>query len=207
MIKSISYSQAEIIDWIRSLYGEIECDVTYSKGVFYKDLKWSPKLKFDIEPLSEDVKKADCRNLPLGDGSLRSIMFDPPFLATKGKSLSGNEGNIIAQRFTVYETESELFRFYLDSLKEFSRVLMDDGILVVKCQDKISSSLQYLSHVFFINEAEKLGFYCEDMFVLLAKSRLTPEWQVKNQKHARKYHSYFLVFRKCAKKIHFLGEK
>lgn len=198
MISTVSYSQEEIIRNIISLYTEIECDPTYSKGNFYKNLP-KPKYKFDINPI-KGVEKADCRKLPFEDCSLKSIMFDPPFLATKGKSLQKNEGNIIAKRFGVYSTEKELFQFYKDSLKEFYRVLKDNGYLVVKCQDKVSGGKQYLSHVFFINEAEKLGFYTEDLFILLAKSRLVADWQ-RNQKHARKYHSYFIVFKKRKVKI------
>lgn len=39
------------------------------------------------------------------------------------------------------------------------------------------------------------------MFVLLAKNRIVADWQAKNQKHARKFHSYFLVFEKKKSKI------
>lgn len=35
--------------------------------------------------------------------------------------------------------------------------------------------------------------------MLLAKSRLVADWQVKNQKRGRKFHSYFLVLRKGKK--------
>ena len=104
--------------------------------------------------------------------------------------------NIINKRFSVYERERELFQFYWDSIDEFVRVLHNDGLLVIKCQDKVSSDKQYLSHVAIINYCESVGLYCEDLFVLLAKSRLVADWQVKNQKRSRKFHSYFLVFRK-----------
>lgn len=61
-----------------------------------------------------------------------------------------------------------------------------------------------MSHVFIINEAEKLGYYCKDMFILLAKNRIVADWQLKNQKNARKFHSYFLVFEKSNKKIKYI---
>jgi len=56
----------------------------------------------------------------------------------------------------VYPTEIELHTFYINALKEFYRILDKNGILIFKCQDKVSSGKQYLSHVFIINEAEKL---------------------------------------------------
>ena len=83
----------------------------------------------------------------------------------------------------------------------FYRILAESGILIFKCQDKVSSGTQYLSHVFIINQAISIGFYPVDIFVLLAKSRLTAKWQLKNQRHARKFHSYFLVLKKSNKRV------
>ena len=84
-------------------------------------------------------------------------------------------------------------------------MLKPPGILIFKCQDKVSSGTQYLSHVFIINEATKIGFYATDLFVLLAKSRLIADWQAKNQKSARKFHCYFLVFEKGGKKVRYIS--
>ena len=206
MIKSISYDQSEIIKWILQLHvpkGKIDCDPTYSIGNFYKNTGIeSPLYKFDINPQIEGVEYGDSRELPLGDSSINCIMFDPPFLATTGKSLTeNNDNNIINKRFGVYPSEQELHQFYIDSLKEAYRILADKGILIFKCQDKISSGKQYMSHCFIHDEAVKVGFYPKDMFVLLAKNRLVADWQLKNQKNARKFHSYFWVFEKTNKKI------
>ena len=207
-IKSINFSQTEIIRDIIKLYvpqGFIDCDCTYSKGQFYKDgLIEEPKYKYDISPINETVVKADSRHLPLLDESINCLMFDPPFLATKGPSLKGEKGNIINKRFSVYPTEEELHQFYIDTLKEANRVLKDQGILIFKCQDKVSQGKQYMSHIFIYNEAVKLGFYPVDLFILLAKNRLVAEWQVKNQKHARKFHSYFWVLQKSKKIITYI---
>lgn len=211
LIKSVSYDQAEIIKNILKLYvpsGRICCDPTYSKGNFYKKTGIEePIFKYDIEPQSIDVVQADCRSLPIGDNSINCIMFDPPFLATKGKSLKKNDNsNCINKRFGVYPTEFELHQMYIDAMKEFYRVLTPNGILIFKCQDKVSSGKQYMSHVFIVNEAIKLGFYVEDLFILLAKNRIVADWQLKNQKHARKFHSYFLVLRKTDKKIKYIKQ-
>lgn len=209
MIKSTSYEQSEIIKWILDLHvpeHKIDLDATYSKGNFYKNTGIEePKFKFDIVPQLPDVKLGDSRNLPLESNSLNCIMFDPPFLATTGKSLKSEENNnIINKRFGVYPNEKELHQFYIDSLIESYRLLKDKGILIFKCQDKISSGKQYMSHVFIMNEATKIGFYPKDLFVLLAKNRLVADWQVKNQKNARKFHSYFWVFEKTNKKIEYV---
>ena len=208
MIKSISYDQVEIIKNIIDLYtssGKIDCDPTFIKGNFYNnDIIDKPTYCYDINPI-DGVEYADCRRLPLAEESINSIMFDPPFLATTGKSLTDdNDNNKIAKRFGVYSNEKELHQFYLDSMTEFYRVLKNKGILIFKCQDKISSGKQYLSHVFIINKAIEIGYYPKDIFVLLAKNRITADWQVKNQKHARKFHSYFIVFSKENKIIEYI---
>lgn len=209
LIKSISYDQSEIIKWILKLHTKsqiIDCDPTYSKGNFYKNTGIEPpKYKFDINPQTEDTIQADARSLPLDSESIDVLMFDPPFLATTGKSITADEdNNYINKRFGVFPSEPELHKFYIDAMKEFYRVLKKDGILIFKCQDKISSSKQYLSHIFIVNEAIKLGYYPKDLFVLLAKNRIVADWQLKNQKNARKFHSYFLVFQKCDKKINYI---
>lgn len=91
MVKSISYDQIEIISWILQLHvpnHKIDLDCTYSKGNFYKnDIIEEPYYKFDIKPYDETVQYGDARNLPIQDGVINCMMFDPPFLATTGKSL------------------------------------------------------------------------------------------------------------------------
>ena len=209
MAKSISYDQTEIINWILDLHvpsHHIDCDPTYSKGNFYNNTGIEqPQYKFDILPQTDGVEYGDSRNLPLMDRSINCMMFDPPFLATTGKSLkTDNDSNKINKRFGVYPSEKELHRFYINSMKEAYRILKDDGILIFKCQDKVSSGKQYMSHVFVMNEAVKIGFYPKDLFILLAKNRLIADWQLNNQKNARKFHSYFWIFQKCNKKIEYI---
>ncbi len=192
IIKTISYDQEEIIKNIMKLYNieKFDLDPTYSKGNFYKNIP-EPVIKSDINPQIEGVKQQDCQNLQMQDELLDSIMFDPPFVAgIQNKSDSG----IIINRFGSFKNVSvELWSMYHNALKEFYRVLKPKGILVFKCQDSVDSGKQCLSHVEIINYALSLGFYPKDMFVLLAKQRLIGKHHHKQQ-HARKFHSYFLVF-------------
>lgn len=192
IIKSISYSQEEILNWILQLYcpDGFDLDPTYSKGVFYKNVP-GPRLKFDLNPQIPGVRQADCTNLPLETRSLKSIVFDPPFV---GGSRKDGKPGIIKTRFGYYPNiQTALWGMYHKALREFHRILKLDGILVFKCQDTIESSKQYLSHVEIINVAVRLGFYPKDLFVLLAKHRLMSP-NMRKQQHARKFHSYFLVF-------------
>ena len=214
VIKSISYDQSEIIKDILKLHvpnGRIDCDPTYSIGAFYNGTGIEPPvLKFDISPQADGVIEADARCLPLENESVSCVMFDPPFLATKGKSFSDyhtwmeKRGNKINLRFGVYPDEQSLHQFYADAIVEIYRILKSNGILIFKCQDKVSGGKQYMSHVFVMNKAVETGFYPKDLFVLLAKNRLIADWQVRNQKTARKFHSYFEFFQKSSVKISYL---
>ena len=207
LVKSISYDQGEIIRNILMLHvpeGRIDCDPTYSTGAFYNGTGIDPPaLRFDIRPQAEGVIEADARHLPLGDGSIACMILDPPFLATTGKSLMEGKGNRINRRFGVYPNEKSLHQMYREIIREAYRVLKPDGILIFKCQDKVSSGKQYFSHNFVLNEAVDAGFYARDLFVLLAKNRLVADWQLKNQRSARKFHCYFWVFQKCSIKINY----
>ncbi len=197
LIRSVSYDQDEILRWILMLYvpsGLFDADGTYSVGGFYKRIP-KPRLRFDICPQGGDVIQADCRSLPLEAASLNSLVLDPPFLATKGPSLGSRRGNLMARRFTVLPDEKALTALYRGAVAEACRVLLPGGVLVFKCQDKVSSGKQCMTHCDVYNMAVENGFEALDLFVLIAKSRLVAGWQ-RRQKHARKFHSFFWVFRK-----------
>lgn len=203
-ISSISYSQEEIIRNILTLHcnGEnIDCDPTYSKGVFYKNIP-RPIYTFDLYPQDDITVQADCRNLPLDDESVNILMFDPPFVIGSGPSLLNDvEGqSIIQKRFTGFKSGVELWEFYRNSLDEFYRVIKKGGTLIFKSQDVVGCGKQWLSHVEIINYAYKIGFYPKDIFILNAKNRII-SGKVKHQEHARKFHSYFLVFKKEKPKV------
>lgn len=119
-------------------------------------------------------------------------MFDPPFVVghTKDKPTG-----IIGERFHGFRYISDLWTWYDLCLKEHYRILKKGGKLIFKCQDTVSSGKQHFSHVHIINKAEDLGFYTKDLFILLAKNRIIGHNHA-NQKHARKFHSYFIVFEK-----------
>ena len=112
LVKSVSFDQGEILRSILKLHvpeGKIDCDPTFSTGAFYNGTGVErPALCFDILPQAEGVEKADGRNLPIPDNSLSCMILDPPFLATKGKSLTAGDGNRINRRFGVYPDEQSL---------------------------------------------------------------------------------------------------
>jgi DNA modification methylase len=82
---------------------------------------------------------------------------------------------------------------YFRTGKEAHRVLRDRGVFIVKCQDEVSANRQNLTHVEIINHFEELGFYTKDLFVVVRPNQPGVSRMLK-QVHARKNHSYFLVF-------------
>jgi hypothetical protein len=97
-----------------------------------------------------------------------------------------------------------VLELYFDAAKEALRVLRDEGIYIVKCADEVCSNEQRLTHVEIINELSTMGFIIEDLFILMRKNKPGVSRAVK-QVHARKNHSYFLVFRKSSGKKRWQG--
>ena len=199
MIKSISFDQTEILENIIALHCAhyIDADVTYSKGNFYKKLP-RPEWCSDLAPQFDFVRQADCRNLPVENESFNTVILDGPFSVGSGKSLLVKKKgqNITPGRFGVFRTGKLLTEFYEQSIPEMYRILKPGGILIQKIQPVVACSKQWLNHFVSIKAALAAGFTFKDEFVLLAKQRPI-SGKIKKQQHARKFHSYFYVFKKC----------
>lgn len=206
MIKSVYETNYDVIKNIMKLYEieQFDLDCTYSTGSFWKNLK-EPKIKSDIEPVVEGVLEYNSENLPFEDGSMKSTMYDPPFVIV-GKTFKENKkgSSVIAKRFSGFGTFEELKSNYYKSLKELYRITEDKGIVVMKCQDQVSGGKNYFSHILIMAMAEQIGFYNKDLFILTSKVRMTSmggRW--KKQQHARKYHSYFIVLEKRKPRVNY----
>lgn len=197
MIKSIGHNQEEIINNILTLHNHgrsIDFDPCYNVGGFYKSgVVAVPRIKSDIKPLSSGVLKLDVRDLPFISGSIKSVIFDPPFLVSSGRTKIK-----MCQHYGSFESLNELKRFYQESLISLQRVLKHGGLLIFKCQDFVHARQQNLILPYIYEQARELNFAVRDLFILLANSRIKDP-SIKKQQHARKYHCYFLVL-KCNKR-------
>lgn len=189
----------ELFPEILKLYvneGSKVADVTYGKGVFWRHVDTS---KYNFFP-TDVITGVDCRKLPYENQSFDCIVFDPPYMHTPGGTAHSNHQNF-EHYYHNNSTSSEkkyheaVLDLYYQSAKEAARVIKNDGIYIVKCQDEVCANKQRLTHVEIINELMHFGFRPEDLFVLIRKNRPGVS-RIKMQKHARKNHSYFLVFRK-----------
>lgn len=176
-------------------------DVTYGSGAFWRRVR-----RPDITLLPTDlVDGVDCRALPYDDASIDAVVLDPPYMHTPGQG--AHQGH---QHFETYyrnnatanagglKYHEAVLDLYFAAGREASRVLRDGGILIVKCQDEVCANRQRLTHVEIINEYENHGFQAEDLFVVTRASRPGLSRMLR-QRHARKNHSYFLVFWKAPK--------
>lgn len=198
VFKSVYENQSDILRAIVALHCHdgFEADITYGNGAFYKEIA-SPSLRFDIDPQAPGVVQASSDCLPLANASIGSIVFDPPFLTYVRAGREGNGNMIMAKRFSGYWTYGELESHYRATLKECARVLKKNGVMVFKCQDIIHNHRMHCTHANVIGWAEEHGLQLLDLFILPAGRRLPAPNRKGTQKHARIFHSYFLVLRKA----------
>jgi hypothetical protein len=198
-IRSLYDNQDDILDAIEKLHclTGFDCDLTYGNGMFYRKRK-TPAHCFDIEPLAPHVTKACSMGVPLGSGTVSNCVFDPPFMTYVRGGRQHKDGKVaLTSRFGGYWTYAELEDHYRHTISEAHRILKPKGRLVFKCQDIIHNHRMHCTHARVILMAELEGFRLLDLFVLAAKHRM-PGPQKGIQRHARIWHSYFLVFERSA---------
>jgi len=191
---------AELFPEVLRLYvpkGSTVADVTFGHGVFWKSI---PAGEFRL--LATDLKTGvDCRELPYEDASVDCVVFDPPYMHTPGGTAHQNHQNYEgyyrnnSASSPEHKYHEAVLDLYFQGAREAFRVLKPRGVLIVKCQDEVCAGKQRLTHVEIINDHAGIGFVVEDLFVLVRRNRPGVS-RILKQLHARKNHSYFVVFRK-----------
>lgn len=205
LLSSHTGDNSELFPKILNLFvskGSKIADVTFGTGVFWKRVKTE-----DYEFYPSDLKTGtDARSLPYEDGFLDAFVLDPPYMEglyrdSTTKLAGGGTHDAFREYYSNGQATSDKQLKYHDKVVdmymsiglEARRTLRDGGIFIVKCQDEVSANRQKLTHVELIYGYEKLGFYCKDMFVFTRTNKPAVARLIK-QEHARKNHSYFLVF-------------
>lgn len=201
---------ADVFHQILDLYiesGAKVADVTYGTGAFWKKVR-----RKDIELLATDLADGvDCRKLPYEDGAIDAVVLDPPYMHTPGQGAHVRHQNFepyyrnnATENAGVSKYHEAILDLYFAAGKETARVLRNGGIFIVKCQDEVCANRQRLTHVEIVNEYEDYGFQTEDLFVVTRPHRPGLSRMIR-QRHARKNHSYFLVFWKADKRRRWPG--
>ncbi|MGC8474841.1 MAG: DNA methyltransferase [Acetobacteraceae bacterium] len=194
--------------------GSVVADITYGTGVFWRDMKTS-----DYTLLPTDLKLGQSwDHLPHEDGSVDAVVFDPPYMEglyrRSTRAMAGSGTHAAFRGFYSDGTpqadaverkyHDAVLQAYLSVVPEVKRILRADGSFIVKCQDEVSANRQKLTHVELIWAYEHQGFYCKDLFVVVRRNTPIVSRLVR-QEHARKNHSYFLVFQRQdhRKRLHY----
>jgi len=206
IVSSCVGTNADVFPLVLKLHvppGSVVADVTFGKGVFWRNVP--PKL-YDLR--ATDISTGvDCRKLPYKDGSIDCVVLDPPYMEGfyrhAGTQLAGGGTHSAFRQYYRNGDDSPtdggpkyhaaVVDFYSKAADEAFRVLRKEGVLVVKCQDEVSANKQNLTHLEIINDLTSKGFYAKDLFVVVRPNRPAASRIVK-QEHARKNHSYFIVF-------------
>lgn len=183
--------------------GSTVADVTWGKGAFWTQV---PDGLYEVK--GTDLQMGvDCRDLPYEDGSIDALVLDPPYMEglfrqkTNHMAGSGTHG-AFRERYSNSQATKHVegapkyhdavLDLYFKAAWEAKRVLRNYGIFIVKCQDEVSANRQRLTHIELINEFAD-DFYCKDLYVVTRPNKPAVARLLK-QEHARKNHSYFLIF-------------
>lgn len=176
--------------------GSLVADVTFGKGVFWRNI---PEERYKLLPTDIETG-VDCRELPYEDGTIDCVVLDPPYMHSPGgtahtvhRAFEQHYRNNGTGNRTKKKYHEAVIELYAEAGKEAHRVLRDRGVLIVKCQDEVCSNRQRFTHVEIMQSYEKVGFIAEDLFVVVRQNRPGVSRTIR-QVHARKNHSYFLVF-------------
>lgn len=189
----------EVFPQILSLYVKPQskvADVTFGRGVFWRMV---PENTYEL--LATDLSGGvDCRSLPYENESIDCVVFDPPYMHTPGGTAHTNHQNY--ENYYRNNSASSTKKYheavldlYFTAAHEALRVLKEGGVYIVKCQDEVCANRQRLTHVEIIEELGRQGFVVEDLFVVVRRGNPGVS-RILRQAHARKNHSYFLVFLK-----------
>lgn len=204
-------SNDDVFPHVLSLYvapGSTIADVTHGRGVFWRNV---PAGTFKL--LRSDISTGtDCRELPYRDGAIDCVVFDPPYMHTPGGTAHVNhqnyegyyKNNHVNSKHPKRKYHEAVLDLYFTAAREAWRVLREGGVYIVKCQDEVCANIQRFTHVELINELTSYGFTAEDLFVVVRTGKPGVSRMLR-QAHARKNHSYFLVFLKRSGKQRWTG--
>lgn len=212
VFSSYQTDNAELFPKVLRLHvprGSLVADVTWGKGVFWKNVDPGEYQVFSSDAICNALFRADCRALPYRSDSLDCVVLDPPYMESLLRETEEHRGGVgthvsFRQAYQGGVTvtgeqpkkwHAAVLDLYFKAGKEAYRVLRMGGTFIVKCQDEVSAGKQWLTHVELINEYVQYGFYAKDLFIMTRLNKPGVS-RIKRQIHARKNHSYFLVFAK-----------
>ena len=182
-------------------------DPTYGRGGWWRVWKPGPGAVVGRTPTSiwflavglgafPPAREAwDFRHMGYRDEQFDAVTFDPPYVATGGRETSGIKGMNDAYGMTEAPATPQGVQDDINAgLAECYRVVKKGGIVLVKCQDYVSSGKLFPGTHHTLTHAYALGFQLVDRFEHLSGPRPQPERD--RQVHARRNLSTLLILRR-----------
>lgn len=191
VLSALSGTNADLIEQAARLWiapTDVVIDVTYGRGVFWRNLPHVAVKGTDIA-----LDGTDCRDLPYESESVDVVVFDPPYQPVHGQPdrSFGVGRSYRLNSADPLQTIDQVLAFYVDGLREAARVLRKGGRVMVKTQDLTYNHRLHLMHLDVLRAMARAGLDLADMFVLLNKTRM-PQPTLR-QERAHRAHSYLLV--------------
>jgi len=189
-VSALAGTNAELMENVAKLWiteEDVIADVTYGRGVFWKNLR-PPDFCHDL-----NGDGVDCRKLPHPDESIDCVVIDPPY--RPGHGSQGFDSNGMSKAYGLggsLDTINDILDLYHDSIHEAKRVLKQGGRLMVKCQDLSYANKLHLVTLDILRFILEDGFDLADQFILVNTSNLaSKKWN--KQERARRSHSVLWV--------------
>lgn len=178
---------------------DVVLDATYGKGTWWKVWRPDGLVTNDIDPAADAECRDDFRHLSCTDDTWDVVAYDPPYVSVGGRETSGMKE--MHQRYGMTDAPTsplDLQRLIDDGLTEMYRVVKPKGIVLVKCQDYISSGKLWGGTHMTLGHAMWLGFDLLDKLEMVTHPR--PQPPGRRQVHARRNLSTLFVLRKPTKR-------
>lgn len=173
-------------------------DATVNTGRFWRGSK-RRVIGLDIAAKYCPSVVGDNMQMPIRNGKLDVVVYDPPHIPNQGKDRQKDFNTRFGLGLKSPRAQNYNFsHLYSAFVEEAYRVLRPEGVLFCKITDYVHNHQLQWAHIEIVNSAAKVGFQPCDCIVKVRKGPIVdPKWKVAH--HARRQHCYWLVFRKSNK--------
>lgn len=192
-------ADSELLERLLSFYPRNDpqsiLDATLNGGRFWRG-STRKVIGLDINPRYRPLVVGDNAELPFRDQSFDVVVYDPPHIPNQGKDRQKDFNVRFGLGLRSPKDHGYTFsHLYPPFVREASRVLQPEGILLCKITDYIHNHQYKWAHVDLIQAASAVGFQPCDCIIKVRKGPIIdPKWKIAH--HTRRQHCYWLVFRK-----------